>query len=85
MTDHLLQTAAAVEVLLVRLEVNGEVVDTGGQDSDLNLGRTCVSLVGCVLLDQSKLFVFLHGCFHLSFLGSLFDSFYLAFHSVIGG
>ena len=68
MTDHLLQTAAAVEVLLVGLQVHGQVVDAGGQDSDLNLGRTCVSFVGGVLLDQGKLFIFLHGFIHLSFI-----------------
>ena len=67
-TDHLLQTAAAVEVLLVSLEVYGQVVDAGGQNSDLNLGRTCVSFVGSVLFNQCELFVFLHGFFHLSFI-----------------
>ena len=76
-TDHLLQTAAAVEVLLVGLQVCGQVVDAGGQNSDLNLGRTGVSLMGCVLLNQRELFVFLHGIFHLSFI--------YAFHSVSGG
>ena len=67
-TDHLLQTAAAVEVLLVSLEVHGQVVDTGGQDCDLNLRRTGISFVGSVLLDQGKLFIFLHGFIHLSFI-----------------
>ena len=76
-TDHLLQTAAAMEVLLVGLQVRGQVSDAGGQDSDLNLGRTRVSFVGSVLLDQRDLFVFLHGSFTFLFV--------FAFHSAIGG
>ena len=76
-TDHLLQTAAAVEVLLVGLQVRGQVVDASGQNCDLNLGRTGVSFVGSVLFNQCELFVFLHGIFHLSFI--------YAFHSVNGG
>ncbi len=66
-TDHLLQTAAAVEVLLVGSEVLGQVGDAVGKDRNLNLRRTCVSLVGRVLLDDAELFFFLHGIFHLSF------------------
>ena len=65
-TDHLLKTAAAVEVLLVDFQVLGQVSDAAGEDRDLNLGRTGVSLVGCVLLDEAELFFFLHGFFHLS-------------------
>ena len=65
-TDHLLKSAAAVEVFLVSLEVRGEVVDAGGEESDLYLGGTRIAFVGCVLLNQSELFVFLHGNFHLS-------------------
>ncbi len=77
-TDHLLQTAAAVEVLLVSLEVLGQVSDTVGQDSNLYLGRTGITLVGSVLLDDVELCVFLHGFFHLSL-------FLFTFHSAIGG
>ena len=76
-TDHLLQTAAAVEVLLVGLQVLGQVVDTVGEDRDLNLGRTGVSFVSCVLLNDAELFFFLHGFIHLSLN--------LAFHSAHGG
>ena len=76
-TDHLLQTAAAVEVLLVGLQVLGQVVDTGSQNGNLYFGRTGVSFVGCVLLDQSEFCVFLHGFFTFLFL--------FAFHSAIGG
>ena len=65
-TDHLLKSAAAVEVFLVSLEVRGEVVDAGGEESDLYLGGTRIAFVGCVLLNESELCVFLHGSFHLS-------------------
>ena len=66
-TNHLLQTAAAVEVLLVSLEVLGQVSDAVGQDSNLYLGRTCVTLVGSVLLDDVELCFFLHGIFTFRF------------------
>ncbi len=62
-TDHLLQTAAAMEVLLVSLEVLGQVSDAVGQNSNLYLGRTCVALVGSVLLDDVVLEFLLHGIF----------------------
>ena len=65
-TDHLLKTAAAVVVLLVDFQMRGEVVDAGSEDRDLNLRRTRIAFVGCVLLNESELFVFLHGSFHLS-------------------
>ena len=66
-TDHLLKTTAAVEVLLVSLEVGGQVVDAAGQNCDLNLGRAGVTLMGLVLLNNGLLFVFQHGFFHLSY------------------
>ena len=59
-TDHLLQTAAAVEVLLVELEVLGQSVDAGSQNRNLNLRRTGVALVGRVLRDNRLFFVFCH-------------------------
>ena len=62
-TNHLLQTAAAVEILLVSLEVLGQVSDAVGQDSNLYLGRTGVALVGSVLLDDVEFYFFLHGFF----------------------
>ena len=67
-TDHLLQTAAAMEVLLVGLQVRGQVVDTGSQNGNLYFGRTGVALVGGIGLNQVELFFFLHGSFHLSFI-----------------
>ena len=67
-TDHLQHAATAVVVLVVRLEVLGKSVDAMGKDRDLNLGRTGVTLVGSVLLNNGLLFVFQHGIFHLSFI-----------------
>ena len=59
-TDHLEHAAAAVMILGVRLEVLGEVVDSLGENSDLNLGRTGVALVSCVGGDDLLLYVFKH-------------------------
>ena len=63
LTDHLLQTAAAVEVLLVDFQVLGQVSDAVGQNSNLYLRRTCVAFVGSVLLDDVCLEFLLHGIF----------------------
>ena len=52
LTDELQKTSAGVEVLLVDLQVLGEVTDTNGQDCNLNLRRTGVLLVLAVLLDE---------------------------------
>jgi len=62
-TNHLLQTAAAVEILLVSLEVLGQVSDAVGQDSNLYFRGTCVTLVGSILLDDVEFYFFLHGFF----------------------
>ena len=59
-TDHLLQTSAAVEVLGVSLEVGGQVSDSLGQDRDLYLGRTGVAFVSSVSCNDDLLFFFLH-------------------------
>ena len=63
LTDHLEEAAAGVMVLLVDLEVLGEVVDALCEQSDLYLGRACVTLVSSVLLHDSSLF-FLQHVFH---------------------
>src|SRR6516225_1173224 len=55
LTDELQKSPAAVEVLLVRLEVLGEHVDALGEQRHLHLGGTGVGLVGAVLLDDSRL------------------------------
>ena len=66
-TYHLLQTSAAVMVLVVGLEVLGKVLDPVCEERDLHLGRTCIALVSSVSLNNCLLFVLLHhGCFHLS-------------------
>ena len=62
-TDHLLQTAAAVEVLLVGLQVLGQVSDAVGQNSNLYFGRTGVALVSSILRDDVVLEFLLHGFF----------------------
>ena len=77
-TDHLLKTAAAVEVVLVCLQMLGERCDSVGQKRDLHLGRTGISFMGCVLLDNALLFVFQHD-FYFTF------HIFLAFDSAIGG
>ena len=51
MTDHLEQTASAVVVVLVDLEVFGQFVDTGRQNGDLYFGRTGVAFVSFVRSD----------------------------------
>ena len=76
-TDHLLKSAAAVEVLLVDLQVRGEIVDSGSQDRNLHFGGSGVTLVGGIGLDEVELFFSLHGFF--TFL------FFYAFHSAVGG
>ncbi len=62
LTDHLLHTSAAVVVLGVLLKVLGELSDSLGKNSDLNLGRTGVAFVNREGLDD-VLLVFLcdHG------------------------
>ena len=52
MTNHLVQTAAAVMVLLVSLEVFGKGVDSVGEDSDLNFGRTGVAFVNLISINN---------------------------------
>ena len=48
LTDHHQQTTAGVVVVLVDAQMLGQLVDTGSQDGDLNLGGTGVALVGRV-------------------------------------
>ena len=58
LADHLVQAAAGVVVLLVDLQVLGQLVDAGGQNGDLHLGGAGVSGMGAVGLDHGRLFVF---------------------------
>lgn len=59
-TNHLEQTSSGVVILLVGLKMFGKVADSLGEDSDLNLGRTCVGFAQSVLFDNSGFLVFLH-------------------------
>src|SRR5204863_967310 len=52
LADHLEQAAAAVMVLVIALEVLGEVRDPLGEERDLDLGRAGVGLVLPVLRDR---------------------------------
>ena len=64
--DHLEKAAAAVVVLVVRLHVLGQVVDTVGQKCDLYFGRTGITFVNSVLFNDGLLCVLVHFGFHLS-------------------
>ena len=65
LTDHLQQAAAGVMILLVGTEVLGEVVDSLGENGDLNFRGTRVALMACILLDDLCLFALQHCVFHL--------------------
>ena len=43
-------------VLFMNLEMLGEVVDSLGENGDLNFRGTCVALMACILLDDLCLF-----------------------------
>ena len=63
MTYHLGKTSLRVEVLGVLLHMLGELVDSSSKNSDLYLGRTCVSLIDLVLFDKSGLCFLCDPCF----------------------
>jgi uncharacterized membrane protein YhiD involved in acid resistance len=52
LVDQLQQAAAAVVVLLVGLEVAGELLDAGGQQRDLDFRRTGIVGGALVLFDD---------------------------------
>ena len=54
-TNHLGKTSLRVEILRILLHVLCEGVDSIGKDSNLNLGRACVSLIDFVLFNDSSL------------------------------
>ena len=56
LADHHQKAAAGMVVLLVLTQMLGQGVDPGGEDSDLDLGRTGIAGMGCVLLDNGSLF-----------------------------
>ena len=51
-TNHLEEAATAVVILVVALEVLGEVSNSVSKNCDLNLGRTCVALVNGIGCDD---------------------------------
>src|SRR5690606_34562646 len=53
--DHLQESPPRVMVLLVGLQVLGELVDPLGEDRDLHLGRARVGLVAAVAVDDLRL------------------------------
>ena len=66
LANHLQQAAAAVVILLVGLQVLGEVVDSLGENCDLYFSGTCVGVVQSVLFDYLCFFFFSHhGYIHL--------------------
>ena len=66
-TNHLGQTSLRVEVLGVLLHMLGKLVDSVGKNSYLNLGRTGVSLIDLVLIDEGGLCFLRNHFVHLSF------------------
>ena len=63
--DHAQQAATAVVILGMQLEVGGQFVDTGGQQSDLNFGAAGIGRAAGVGLDDLGLD---GGCNQLDFL-----------------
>lgn len=55
--DHQQQTTTGVVIMLVLLEVLGQISDTLGQQSNLDLRGAGVTLVGSVSLDDFLLFL----------------------------
>ena len=67
LTNHFEQTLTAVIVLLVHLQVLGELVNALGEDGDLHLRRAGVALVGLVVFDD--------GCFLILGNHDIYSSF----------
>ena len=58
LTNHLQKATVGVLVLGICTHVVGEDVDTLGEDSDLNLGRTGIGLMGTVCINDCSFLVF---------------------------
>ena len=58
MTDHFEQTAAGMMIFLMNLQMLGKLVDTGGQNCNLNLRRTGVFVMKTIVLDDSRVLFF---------------------------
>ena len=68
MTNHFQQAAAGMMILLMDLQMLGQVADPLGQDGDLYLGGTGVLLIQAVCLnDCAFLFLLQHIRLPLSF------------------
>ena len=60
-TGHLQKATAAMEVLTVGAEMLGQVIDPGGQERNLDFGRTGVLVVGFVFGDDFWFYYGRHG------------------------
>ena len=67
MTNHLGKSSLRVEILGVLLHMLGKAVDSVGKNSNLNLGRTGISLIDFVLCDDGG-FCFLGNHLFFTFL-----------------
>lgn len=56
MTNHLVQTSAGVVILLMNLQMCGQILDSLGENGNLNLRRTGISFVKLVCFDDCGLF-----------------------------
>ena len=70
MTDHFEQSASGMMILLVNLQMLVELVNTEGENRDLNLGRAGVALVGRVFQDDLGLLFLLNHDFSTFQIGS---------------
>ena len=69
MANHLQKPAAGMMILLVLLQMLGEIRDARGQHGNLDFRRTRVALVDGILLDKSGFFFFgKHVCILLLFV-----------------
>ena len=59
-TNHTEQTSLRVEVLLVSLQMLGKRVDSVSENSYLYLGRTCVSLIDLISINELLLKLLIH-------------------------
>ncbi len=60
LTYHLEQTAARMTILLMGLEMLGEVIDALSEECDLNLWGTRIALVESILIDDFIFAFFFH-------------------------
>lgn len=60
-TDHFLETATAVEVLFVVLQMCRQIGDPSRQNGNLHFGRTGVTFMGGIGFNEVQFFFFLHG------------------------